>query len=171
MVLAFFASCTRAAPFREVLSISHSRMVSDLSVSATRCRSREKGRSPVLSCAAVCPEVRVWPLCACATSLAASFTVSPSTSLSTWITGPLWNATRRLGSAPATAGRASMHWCILAAALAAASGVAKSTITSSPTSFTTRPPVDSAALRRGSMQFEIAAPLTSANRTVAFMRA
>src|SRR5258708_8507463 len=63
-----------------------------------------------------------------------------------------------------------MHWCILAAALAAASGVAKSTITSAPMSFTTRPPADSAAFRNCSMQCEMAVPLTSANRTVAFMR-
>src|SRR5882762_77524 len=109
MVLAL-ASCARAAPFTEVLSISQSRMVSDLPVSATR------------------------------------------------------------KPAPSTAGRASMHWCIFAAALAAASGVAKSTITSSPMSFTTRPPVDSAAVRNCSMQCEMAVPLTSANRTVAFMR-
>src|SRR5216684_4343503 len=169
MVLAL-ASCARAAPFREVLSISQSRMVSALSVSATRCRSRRKGRIPVLSSAAVCPEVRVWPFCACSTSLAASFTVSPTTSRSHRTIGPLWNPTRKPGSAPATAGRASMHWCILAAALAAASGVAKSTITSSPMSLTTRPPADSAAVRNCSMQCEMAVPLTSANRTVAFMR-
>src|SRR6267378_1255179 len=166
MVLAL-ASCARAAPFTEVLSISQSRLVSALPVSATRCRSREKGRIPVLSSAAVCPEVMVWPFCACSTSLAASFTVSPTTSRSCRMIGPLWNPTRK--PAPSTAGRASMHWCILAAALAAASGVAKSTITSSPTSFTTRPPVDSAAVRNCSMQCEMAVPLTSANRTVAFM--
>src|SRR6266850_4417638 len=111
----------------------------------------------------------VWPFCASSTSLAASFTVSPSKSRSQRMIGPLWNPTRRRGSAPATAGRASMHWCILAAALAAASGVAKSTISSSPMSFTTRPPVDSAAVRNGSMHCEMAAPLTPANRTVAFM--
>src|SRR5260370_702088 len=51
MVLAL-ACCARAAPFREVLRISHSRTVSDRSVSAPRCRPRENGRIAALRRAA-----------------------------------------------------------------------------------------------------------------------
>src|SRR6266480_3324735 len=126
----------------------------------------------------------VWPFCACSRSLAASFTVSPSRSRSLRNTGPLWKPTRRPSLVPCTGGSASTLWCIFAAALAAASGVAKSTITCSPISFTMRPSVACAAFRTCSMQREIAltatacpatrykaaAPLTSAKRTVAFMR-
>src|SRR5467141_2755917 len=74
-----------------------------------------------------------------------------------------------------------MEACIFAAACTAASGVGKSTITSSPIVFTTWPPVDSAAVRSRSMQRAMAfsataspavsisrvLPLTSAKRTVA----
>src|SRR3989454_8051941 len=123
----------------------------------------------------------VWPFCACSTSLAASFTVSPSTSFSTWITGPLWKPTCTPSLLSPTAGGALMEACIFAAASTAASGVGKSTITSSPIVFTTWPPVDSAAVRSRSMQRAMAfsataspcvsisrlLPLTSAKRTVA----
>src|SRR5437667_32974 len=123
----------------------------------------------------------VWPFCACSTSLAASFTVSPSTSFSTWITGPLWKPTCTPSLVSPTAGSALMEACIFAAASTAASGVGKRTITSSPIVFTTWPPVDSAAVRSRSMQRAIAfsataspcvsisrvLPLTSAKRTVA----
>src|SRR5437899_3865134 len=123
----------------------------------------------------------VWPFCACSTSLAASFTVSPSTSFSTWITGPLWKPTCTPSLVSPTAGSALMEACIFAAACTAASGVGKRTITSSPMVFTTWPPVDSAAVRSRSMQRAMAfsataspavsisrvLPLTSAKRTVA----
>jgi len=70
MVLAFFASCTRAAPFREVLSIfAQPDGLGPVGQRHALQVGARKAARPVLSCAAVCPEVRVWPLCACATSL------------------------------------------------------------------------------------------------------
>ena len=56
---------------------------------------------------------------------------------------------------PLTGGSVSTAACISEAALAAASGVGKSTITSSPMVFSTRPPVDSAACESRSMQRSI----------------
>src|SRR5215213_10077413 len=71
------------------------------------------------------------------------------------------------------AGRLPMVACIFEAALAAASGVANTSINLPPIVFTTRPPVDSAtsmiaeptALRDASCRVELT--LGSANRTVA----
>src|SRR5262245_893515 len=74
---------------------------------------------------------------------------------------------------PPTGGRASILACILEAALAAASGLANTTISLPPMVLTTRPPVDSAMLATSwaraflEASLRLVSLLGSANSTVA----